>query len=265
MDISPTAHEGMRCSVASLLREPLSNGARENRLLAALPDSAYEALAPSLERMDLRRGEALHEPGGPRRYVYFPAGSIVSLLYTLENGASTQFAVAGSEGIVGICVFMGGQTASNRAVVQIAGCAYRVEASVLKRQFERSLALQGLLLRYAQALIAQMAQTAVCNRHHNVNQQLCRLLLLSLDRLSGNEVAMTHERIAQTLGVRRVGVTQAAGGLQAAGLIGYRRGHITVLDRKGLEERACECYATVKNEYDRLLTGLPRRPFTLAG
>jgi CRP-like cAMP-binding protein len=253
-----------RCAVATVLRERPYRGARENRLLAALPQEAYEALAPSLERVDLQLGEALHEPGGPRRYVYFPAGSIVSLLYMLENGASTQFAVTGCEGVVGVCVFMSGQTASNRAVVQSAGYAHRMEASVLKRQFERIPALQRLLLRYAQALIAQMAQTAVCNRHHSVHQQLCRLLLLSLDRLPDNEVAMTHERIAQMLGVRRVGVTQAAGRLQAAGLIDYRRGHITVLDRPGLEESACECYVTVRNEYDRLLTGLPRRPFTLA-
>jgi hypothetical protein len=169
--------------IAAARHERLSCGAKENRLLAALPDDAYEALAPSIERVDLRLGEALHEPGGPRRYVYFPASSIVSLSYLLENGASTQFAVTGSEGVVGVCVFMGAQTASNRAVVQSAGRAYRVEASAVKRQFERRAALQGLLLRYAQALIAQMAQTVVCNRHHSVHQQLCRLLLLTLDRL----------------------------------------------------------------------------------
>ena len=253
MDIRPADHTGMRCPVASVRRERLSRGARENGLLAALPHDSYEALAPTLERVDLRLGEALHEPGGPRRYVYFPASSIVSLLYVLENGASTQFAVTGSEGMVGVCVFMGGQTASNRAVVQSAGRAYRLEASLLQSQFERIPALQRVLLRYAQALIAQMAQTAVCNRHHNVNQQLCRLLLLSLDRLPDSEVAMTHERIAQMLGVRRVGVTQAAGALKASGLIDCRRGHISVLDRKGLEERVCECYATVRSEYDRLL------------
>jgi CRP-like cAMP-binding protein len=231
-----------------------SHGPRDNRLLAALPADSYSTLAPFLERVDLRLGSVLYESEGPRRYVYFPATSIVSLLYVLKNGASAEFAVTGNEGVVGFSVFMSGETASNRAAVQTAGCAYQIRASVFRTKVERSLSLQRLLLRYAQALISQMAQTAVCNRHHNVYQQFCRLLLLNLDRLPANELAMTQERIAAMLGVRRVGITEAAGKLQADGLIDYRRGRITVLDREALEERACECYGIVKREYDRLLS-----------
>jgi CRP-like cAMP-binding protein len=218
-----------------------------------LPADSYSALTPFLEPVDLRLGAVLYESGGPRRYAYFPTTSIISLLYVLENGASAEFAVTGNEGVVGLSVFMSGETASNRAMVQTAGCGYQIRASVIRREFDRSVALQRLLLRYAQAVLSQVAHTAVCNRHHSVSQQLCRLLLLSLDRLPANELAMTHERIAGMLGVRRVGVTEAAGKLQADGLIDYRRGRITVLDRRGLEERACECYRIVKTEYDRLL------------
>jgi CRP-like cAMP-binding protein len=218
-----------------------------------LPADSYGALAPFLERVDMRLGSVLYESEGPRRYVYFPGTSIVSLLYVLRNGASAEFAVTGNEGFVGLSVFMSGETASNRAAVHTAGSGYRIRASVFRREAERSLPLQRLLLRYAQALISQMAQTAVCNRHHNVCQQLCRLLLLRLDRLPANEVAMTQERIAGMLGVRRVGVTEAAGRLHADGLIDYRRGRITVIDREAIEERACECYGIVRREYDRLL------------
>lgn len=245
--------QGVRCVVPSLVLPRASPGPRDNRLLAALPADSYGALAPFLERVDMRLGSVLYESEGPRRYVYFPATSIVSLLYVLRNGASAEFAVTGNEGVVGLSVFMSGETASNRAAVQTSGRGYRIGASVFRREVERSLPLQRLLLRYAQALIAQMAQTAVCNRHHNVCQQLCRLLLLGLDRLPANQLAMTQERMAGMLGVRRAGVTQAAGRLQADGLIDYRRGRITVLDREALEQRACECYGIVKREYDRLL------------
>ena len=245
--------QGARCSVPGAGLGRFFHGPRDNRLLAALPEDSYNALMPFLERVDMPLRSVLYESGGPRRFVYFPTSSVVSLLYVLENGASAQFAVTGNDGVVGLSVFMSGEPASNRAVVQAAGSGYQVRASVFKAEFERSVPLQRLLLRYAQALISQMAQTAVCNRHHAVSQQLCRLLLLSLDCLPANELAMTQERIAGMLGVRRVGVTQAAGKLQADGLIDYRRGRITVLDREGLEQRACECYGIVKQEYDRLL------------
>jgi CRP-like cAMP-binding protein len=230
-----------------------SHGPRDNRLLAALPDASYGALLPSLERVDMRPGTVLYESGGPRRYVYFPTTSIVSLMNILQNGHSAEFAVTGNEGVVGLAVFMSGQSAPILAVVQSAGCAYQIKASLFKKEYDRSVALQQLLWRYAQALMTQVAQTAVCNRHHTVNQQFCRLLLLSLDRLPGNEVAMTQERIAGMLGVRRVGITEVAGKLQADRLINYRRGRITVLDRRGLEKRVCECYGIVKKEYHRLL------------
>jgi CRP-like cAMP-binding protein len=202
----------------------------------------------------------VYESGAAQGYVYFPASSIVSLLYVLEDGASAEIAVTGNEGLVGIALFMGGETTPSRAVVQSAGEGYRLRASVLKREFEAGGELQHLLLRYTQALITQMAQTAVCNRHHSVDQQLCRWLLLSLDRLHGNELVMTQELIANMLGVRREGVTEAAGRLQSAGLIHYRRGHIEVLDRRQLEARVCECYAVVRKEYDRLLPDASRRP-----
>jgi len=227
---------------------------RENRLLAALSDPDYQALLPDLEPMPMPLGLAVYESGGPQGYVYFPTDSIVSLLYVLENGASTEIAVTGNEGLVGISLFMGGETTPSRAVVQGAGHGYRVRAAVLKKHFESSGDVQHLLLRFTQALITQMTQTAVCNRHHAVDQQLCRWLLLMLDRLSSNEVLMTQELIANMLGVRREGVTEAAGKLQAEGLIEYRRGRISVLDRPQLEARVCECYGVVKKEYDRLLS-----------
>ena len=206
----------------------------------------------------MRLGEALYESGGRLRHVYFPTTSIVSLLYVMADGASAEIAVVGNEGILGIALFMGGETTPSRAVVQSAGHGYRLEAQLLKQEFNRAgAALHLLLLRYTQALITQMAQTAVCNRHHSVEQQLCRWLLLSMDRLSGNELSMTQELIANMLGVRREGVTEAAGKLQRAGMISYSRGHITVLDRGRLERESCECYAVVKKEFDRLLSDTP--------
>jgi CRP-like cAMP-binding protein len=198
-------------------------------------------------------GMVLYESGHELRHVYFPTTAIVSLLYVMLDGASAEIAVVGNEGIIGVALFMGGETMPNRAVVQSAGHAYRLKGQLLKQEFNRSGELQHLLLRYTQALLTQMAQTAVCNRHHSLDQQLCRWLLLSIDRLPSNELAMTQELIANMLGVRREGVTEAAGKLQKTGLIRYQRGHITVLDRAGLEARACECYAVVKKEFDRLL------------
>jgi len=226
---------------------------KENRLLAAMPDADYQALVPVLERVPMPLGQPVYESGGPQGYVYFPTSSIVSLLYVLADGATAEIAVTGNEGLVGIALFMGGETTPSRAVVQSAGEGYRLRAVLLKREFERGGALQHLLLRYTQALITQMAQTAVCNRHHSVDQQLCRWLLLSLDRLPGDRLVMTQELIANMLGVRREGVTEAAGKLQADGLIEYSRGKITVIERERLENRVCECYAVVKREYDRLL------------
>lgn len=226
---------------------------QQNHLLAALPPSEFDRLSPHLELVELQLGEVLCESGSYLRHVYFPTTSIVSLLYVLEDGASAEIAVVGNEGILGISLFMGGETTPNRAVVQSAGHGYRLQAQLLKNEFNRAGPMLHLLLRYTQALITQMSQTAVCNRHHSVDQQLCRWLLLSLDRLPGNKLAMTQELIANMLGVRRTGVTEAAGKLQNAGLIHYRRGHITVIDRPGLEARACECYAVVKKEFDRLL------------
>jgi len=227
---------------------------RQNHLLSALPDADYERLLPDLELVPLELGWALYESGSQQGYVYFPTTSIVSLLYVMEDGSSAELAVVGYEGVVGIALFMGGETTPSRAVVQSAGYAYRLKASRLKDEFERGGPLQYLLLRYTQALITQMAQTAVCNRHHSVEQQLCRWLLLSLDRLPSNELTMTQELIANMLGVRREGVTEAAGKLQAEGLIQYSRGKITVLDRPKLEAQVCECYAVVRRETDRLLS-----------
>jgi CRP-like cAMP-binding protein len=226
---------------------------KDNRLLAALPEASLRKLLPLLERVPLPLGMVVYESGGTQGYVYFPTSSIVSLLYVLADGASAEIAVTGNEGLVGIALFMGGETTPSRAVVQSAGHGYRLRAAALKKAFEDGGELQHLLLRYTQALITQMTQTAVCNRHHAVDQQLCRWLLLSLDRLSGNELVMTQELIANMLGVRREGVTEAAGKLQDEGLIRYSRGRITVLDREQLEARVCECYAVVKKEYDRLL------------
>ena len=232
---------------------PASPDPRQNQLLAALPAADYERLLANLEFVKLPLGLVVFESGSKLRHLYFPASGIVSLLYAMENGASTEIAVIGDEGVVGIALFMGGESTPSRAVVQSAGYGYRLKAAVLKSEFARGGPLQHLLLRYTQALIAQMTQTAVCNRHHAVDQQLCRWLLLSLDRLPSNELSMTQELIANMLGVRREGVTEAAGRLQDAGLIRYRRGHITVLDRPKLEARVCECYAVVKKETDRLL------------
>jgi CRP-like cAMP-binding protein len=227
---------------------------RQNHLLAALPAADYERLLPHLERYPLELGRALYESGSAQGYVYFPTSSIVSLLYVMEDGSSAETAVVGNEGMVGIALFMGGETMPSRAVVQNAGYAFRLKGSLLKGEFERGGPLQQLLLRYTQALITQMAQTAVCNRRHAIEQQLCRRLLLSLDRLTSNELNMTQELMANILGVRREGVTAAAGHLQAAGLIHYSRGKITVLDRPRLEARVCECYGVVKRETDRLLS-----------
>jgi CRP-like cAMP-binding protein len=232
---------------------PQPHSPQQNYLLGALPRAESERLYPELELVPMTLGEVLYESGDKLQYVYFPTGSIVSLLYVMADGASAEIAVVGKEGIIGIALFMGGETMPNRAVVQSAGYAYRLKGQLLKAEFNRGGKLQHLLLRYTQALLTQMSQTAVCNRHHSVDQQLCRWLLLSLDRLASNELTMTQELIANMLGVRREGVTEAAGKLQSAGLIHYSRGKITVLDRRRLEERACECYQVVKTEFDRLL------------
>lgn len=226
---------------------------RQNHLLNALPAEDYKRIAAHLELVPLTLGDILYEPGIRLRYVYFPTTAIVSLLYVMEDGASAEIAIVGNEGILGISLFMGGETTPSRAVVQSAGYGYRLRAQLLKDEFGRFGPFLRLLLRYTQALITQMAQTAVCNRHHSVDQQLCRWLLLSLDRLASRELSMTQELIANMLGVRREGVTEAAGKLQDAGLIHYRRGRITVLDRPRLEARSCECYQVVKTEFDRLL------------
>ena len=229
----------------------------QNRLLAALPAAEFERLLPHLELVPMPLGEALSESGTRMQHVYFPTTAIVSLLYVLENGASAEIAVVGNEGILGISLFMGGDTTPSRAVVQSAGFGYRLKAHLLKTEFNRAGPVLHLLLRYTQALITQMTQTAVCNRHHTVEQQLCRWLLLSLDRLPTDTLTMTQELIANMLGVRREGVTEAAGHLQRAGLIRYSRGRITVVDRPGLENAVCECYAVVKSEFDRLLATIP--------
>lgn len=226
---------------------------RQNHLLAALPATDFERLQSHMKLIPLELGAALYEPGVEMRHLYFATNSIVSLLYVMADGASAEIAVVGNEGVVGVSLFMGGETTPSRAVVQSAGHAYRLPGHVIKEEFTRGGAMQHLLLRYTQSLLTQMAQTAVCNRHHSLDQQLCRWLLLSLDRLPANELVMTQELIANMLGVRREGVTEAAGHLQEAGLIRYSRGRITVLDRPGLEARTCECYAVVKRECDRLL------------
>jgi CRP-like cAMP-binding protein len=225
----------------------------ENRLIAALPPPEAGRWLPLLESVDMPLGSVLYESGGTLSHVYFPTTAIVSLLYVMENGASAEIAVVGNEGIVGVSLFMGGESTPSRAVVQSAGHGFRLKANVLKEEFSRAGPVLHLLLRYTQALITQMAQTAACNRHHTLDQQLCRWLLLSLDRLAGNDLVMTQELIANMLGVRREGVTEAALKLQSAGVIQYARGRITVLDRPGLEKLTCECYGVVKQEYDRLL------------
>lgn len=229
----------------------------QNHLLATLPAPEFKRLEAHLELVHHPLGQVLYESGSKLNSVYFPTTSIVSLLYVLEDGASAEIAVVGNEGILGIPLFMGGETTTNRAVVQSAGWSYRLNSGYIKTEFKRGGPVMALLLRYTQALITQMSQTAVCNRHHDIEKQLCRWLLLSLDRLESNELRMTQDLIANMLGVRREGVTEAAGKLQRAGLIRYTRGHITVLDRPALENRVCECYAVVKREFDRLLANIP--------
>jgi CRP-like cAMP-binding protein len=232
---------------------------RRNQLLAALPEAEWQRWLPQLEWTNLALGQVMYESGRPLSHVYFPTTAIVSLLYVMEDGASAEIAVVGNEGLVGISLFMGGESTPSRAVVQSAGEGFRLKAQEMKEEFNRAGPVMHLLLRYTQALITQMAQTAVCNRHHTLDQQLCRWLLLSLDRLEGTELLMTQELIANMLGVRREGVTEAALKLQKLGLISYARGHIHVLDRVGLEARTCECYEVVRKEYARLL---PTRPAT---
>jgi CRP-like cAMP-binding protein len=239
--------------MAILSSPPHPPNPRQNHLLAALPEDVYAQILSSLERVSLPLGETISEAGGVSNYVYFPTTAIVSLLNVLENGSTAEIAVVGREGVVGIVFFMGGASMLSRALVQSEGYAYRMRGDVLKRVFESDPAMQHLFMRYIMALLAQMAQTAVCNRHHCIDQQLCRWLLLSIDRLSGNVLNMTQELIADMLGVRREGVTEAAGKLQDAGLISYSRGCLTVLDRQGLEARVCECYKVVKEEFIRLL------------
>lgn len=233
---------------------PFSSETRENPLLAGLLLDAGVQCPPHLEAVAMPLGEVLAEPNQPMRYAYFPTTAIVSLLNVMEDGSTTEVAVVGYEGMVGISLFMGGESSSSRAVVHSAGHGFRMKAKILKEGFARGGRMQHLLLRYTQALLTQMAQTAVCNRHHTVDQQLCRWLLLNLDRLHTNKLEMTQELIAHLMGVRREGITFAAGKLQKAGLIEYHRGHITVFDRPGLEAGACECYAAVRTEYDRLLS-----------
>ncbi len=242
---------------------PFRRDPKTNHLLAALPDAEYARWSAHLETIEMPLGQVLHESGMTMSHVYFPTTAIVSLLYVMENGASTEIAIVGNDGVVGISLFMGGGSTPSRAVVQSAGMGLRLRANLMMEEFKRSGHTMHLLLRYTQALITQMAQTAVCNRHHSLDQQLCRWLLLSHDRLTGDELVMTQELIANMLGVRREGVTEAALKLQAAGLIRYARGRISILDRAGLERRTCECYQVVKTEYARLLPdwrGLPRVP-----
>lgn len=238
---------------------PPSPSPNQNHLLAALPTAEFEALAAHLKRVELPLGQFLYEPGEQLQHAYFPTSSIVSLHYVMESGASAQSAAVGNEGVVGVSLFMGGETTPSSAVVQTAGQAYRLERRLLLQEFNRGGLLQRLLLRYTQALITQLAQTSACNRHHSVEQQLCRCLLSTLDRLPSNELVMTQDLVASMLGVRRESVTEAAGNLQRAGVISYRRGHISVLDRAGLQARVCECYAVVKRELDRLLADVQYR------
>lgn len=231
----------------------------QNHLLAAMLEEEFDRLAPHLELIPLRLGDVLYESGGKLPYVYFPTTAIVSLHYLLENGGSSEIAGVGNEGVLGVSLFMGGNTTPSRAVVQTGGHGYRVKAHIIMEEFNRAGSVMRLLLRYTQALITHMSQTAVCNRHHSVEQQLCRWLLLTLDRLPSNELTMTQELIANMLGVRREGVTEAAGKLQHYGYISYRRGHITVLNRAGLEGKVCECYDVVKKEFARLLSDVHQR------
>jgi CRP-like cAMP-binding protein len=230
-----------------------------NYLLSALPAAEYERIASHLELIPMRLGDTLYEPTTELRHVYFPTTAIVSLLYILESGASAEIAGVGNEGVLGISLFMGGDTTPSSAIVQTAGYGYRLSATLLKQEFSRGGLLQRLLLRYTQALITHMFQNAACYRHHSIEQQLCRWLLLTLDRLPSNELVMTQELIANALGVRREGITEAAGNLQRAGIIRYRRGHISILERSGLEATSCECYAVVKKELGRLLSDIRYR------
>jgi CRP-like cAMP-binding protein len=236
-----------------------SHSPNQNHLLAALPAAEFERLSPHLELAAMPLGEILYEPGGQMQHAYFPTTAIVSLHYVMETGASAETAGVGNEGVVGISLFMGGDTTPSSAVVQTAGHGYRLESRLLKQEFGRAGAMRSLLLRYTQALITQMFQTAACNRHHSVEQQLCRWLLLTMDRIPARELVMTQELVATMLGVRREGITQAAGRLQEAGYIRYRRGHISVIERHGLEQLACECYAVVKKELGRLLSDVQHR------
>ena len=231
----------------------------QNHLLGALPTEEFERLAPHLELVPMPLGEILYEPGEQLKHAYFPTTSIVSLHFVMESGASAESAGVGNEGVVGVSLFMGGGTTPSSAVVQTAGYAYQLRSGLLKQEFDRAGVMQRLLLRYTQALMTQTSQTAACNRHHSVEQQLSRWLLLTLDRVSSRELIMTQELVASMLGVRREGITEAAGKLQSAGFISYRRGHIAVLDRAGLETRACECYAVVKKEFSRLLSDVQYR------
>ena len=242
----------------------LPHNPNQNHLLAALPEAEFDRLAPHLQLVPMLLGETLYEPGGQLQHVYFPTTAIVSLLYNLESGSSAGIAGVGNEGILGISLFMGGDTTPSSAVVQTAGHGYRLQAKLLKEEFSRGGLVQRLLLRYTQALVTQMFQTAACNRHHSIEQQLCRWLLLTLDRLPSNDLIVTQELVASTLGVRREGITEAAGKLQRAGFIRYRRGHISVLERSGLETHACECYAVVKKEFARLLSDVRYRQSTTA-
>ncbi|MET0380124.1 MAG: Crp/Fnr family transcriptional regulator [Spongiibacteraceae bacterium] len=244
---------------------PITPTPQQNHLLAALSADVQTRLFPHLERVPLPLGKVLCESGDVLRHVYFPTDCIVSLLYVMESGASAEIAVAGNEGLVGVSLFMGGETTPSRAVVQSSGSAYRLSSQRVKDEFDRHGDMLHLMLRYTQALITQMAQTAVCNRHHSIEQQLCRWLLLSLDRLSSNELIMTQELIANMLGVRREGVTTAASKLQKQGVLEYRRGHIVVLDRARLEQLSCECYAVVKKESDRLLHYVPHSSYARSG
>jgi CRP-like cAMP-binding protein len=238
---------------------PLPHSPNQNHLLASLPAAEFARLAPHLELVPMLLGETLYEPGGQLQHVYFPTTAIVSLLYVMDTGSSAEIASVGNEGILGIALFMGGNTTPSSAVVQTAGHGYRLQGRLLKDEFNRAGLLQRLLLRYTQALLTQMCQTAACNRHHSIEQQLCRWLLLTLDRLPSNELVMTQELVASALGVRREGITETAGKLQRAGFIRYRRGHIAVLKRSGLEAGACECYAAVKKEFGRLLSDVRYR------
>ncbi|MDO8595677.1 MAG: Crp/Fnr family transcriptional regulator [Sulfuricaulis sp.] len=237
----------------------LPHSPNQNHLLAALPAAEFERLASHLELVPMLLGDTLYEPGGQLSHVYFPTTAIVSLLYIMESGVSAEIAGVGNEGVLGISLFMGGDTTPSSAVVQTGGHGYRLQGRLLKEEFNRAGLMQRLLLRYTQALVTQMFQTGACNRHHSIEQQLCRWLLLTLDRLPTNELIMTQELVASALGVRREGITEAAGKLQRAGIISYRRGHISVLKRSGLEAGACECYAVVKKELGRLLSDVHYR------